>query len=139
MFFQAENSKTLYIAGDTIWCDAVTQAIQDYQADIIILNTGYAQINNFAGSIIMGKDDVKRACQLTTSATVVATHMEAVNHALLTRAELRAFTEQEKLMNGYLYRKTEKSSLFENNRLNRIIALLYTRAIYQMLSFHSKI
>ena len=97
VIFQAENSKTLYIAGDTIWCDAVTQAIQDYQADIIILNTGYAQINNFAGSIIMGKDDVKRACQLTTSATVVATHMEAVNHALLTRAELRAFTEQEKI------------------------------------------
>ncbi|KES11961.1 protein of unknown function (DUF1883) [Snodgrassella alvi SCGC AB-598-O02] len=45
----------------------------------------------------MGKDDVKQACQLTTGATVVATHMEAVNHALLTRAELRAFTEQEKI------------------------------------------
>ncbi len=58
------------------------------------MNTGHAKVNGFSGSIIMGKEDVFRAYQLVPKATIVNIHMEAVNHAVLSRKELRAFIEE---------------------------------------------
>jgi hypothetical protein len=51
----------------------------------VFLNTGYAQVNGFDGSIIMGKDDVARAYRFSPKASIVGVHMESVNHAMLTR------------------------------------------------------
>lgn len=91
VIFQGKGIKTLYIAGDTIWCDETTRVIGNYKPEIIILNTGYARLKNFDKSIIMGKDDVKHAYQTATNAIIIATHMDAVNHAMLTRKELHEF------------------------------------------------
>jgi hypothetical protein len=38
----------------------------------------------------MGADDVVKVCQAAPQATVIAVHMEAVNHCVLTRDGLRA-------------------------------------------------
>lgn len=43
--FQQPGYKTLYEVGDTIWRDDVETALTRYQPDVIILNTGYAQLN----------------------------------------------------------------------------------------------
>lgn len=67
------------------------RAITRYKPDVIILNTGYARIPGLDGSIIMGKEDLYRAAQLAPKAHVVGIHMEAVNHAMQTRAELREY------------------------------------------------
>ena len=91
VIFQGKGIKTLYIAGDTIWCDETTRVISNYKPEIIILNTGYARLKNFDGSIIMGKDDVKHAYQTASNAIIIATHMDAVNHAMLTRKELHEY------------------------------------------------
>ena len=91
VIFQGKDIKTLYIAGDTIWCDETTRVIGNYKPEIIILNTGYARLKNFDKSIIMGKDDVKHAYQTATNAIIIATHMDAVNHAMLTRKELHEY------------------------------------------------
>ena len=91
VIFQGKGIKTLYIAGDTIWCDETTRVIGNYKPEIIILNTGYARLKNFDKSIIMGKDDVKHAYQTATNAIIIATHMDAVNHAMLTRKELHEY------------------------------------------------
>ena len=93
--FHAKGFKTLYIAGDTIWCDETTRVISNYKPEIIILNTGYARLKNFNGSIIMGKDDVKHAYQTASNAIIIATHMDAVNHAMLTRKKLREYIAKE--------------------------------------------
>ena len=93
--FHAKGFKTLYIAGDTIWCDETTRVISNYKPEIIILNTGYARLKNFDGSIIMGKDDVKHAYQTASNAIIIATHMDAVNHAMLTRKKLREYITKE--------------------------------------------
>lgn len=93
--FHAKGFKTLYIAGDTIWCDETTRVISNYKPEIIILNTGYARLKNFNGSIIMGKDDVKHAYQTASNAIIIATHMDAVNHAMLTRKKLREYITKE--------------------------------------------
>ena len=95
VIFQGKGIKTLYIAGDTIWCDETTRVIGNYKPEIIILNTGYARLKNFDKSIIMGKDDVKHAYQTATNAIIIATHMDAVNHAMLTRKKLREYITKE--------------------------------------------
>ncbi|OTQ27488.1 hypothetical protein B6D03_11355 [Gilliamella apicola] len=97
VIFQGKGIKTLYIAGDTIWCDETTRVIGNYKPEIIILNTGYARLKNFDKSIIMGKDDVKHAYQTATNAIIIATHMDAVNHAMLTRKELHEYITKDGL------------------------------------------
>lgn len=92
--FRADGHETVYVAGDTIWRSEVEQAIQKYQPEVIILNTGRALINGFDDSIIMGKDDTLRAIQTNPKAKVVAVHMDAINHMSLTRQQLAAYTQE---------------------------------------------
>ncbi len=95
--FQRPNHPTAYVASDTIWNKNVEDALTRYQPDVVFLNTGYAQVNGFDGSIIMGKDDVARAYRFSPKASIVGIHMESVNHAMLTRKELRTFIDEQKL------------------------------------------
>lgn len=83
------GSPTVYIAGDTIWCPEVADAIRQHAPQVIVLNAGEARFLD-GGPIIMGLDDVVNVCKAAPQATVVAVHMEAVNHCLLTREGLRA-------------------------------------------------
>lgn len=92
--FAAPDHKTLYLAGDTIWRDEVDQALEQYDPQIIVLNAGYAVLNDYDGSIIMGKEDVLRATEAAPSATIVATHMDAINHMAQTRKELREYVQE---------------------------------------------
>jgi len=78
---------TLYIAGDTIWCTEVNDALRKYEPAIIVLNTGAAQFLE-GGPITMPANDVITTCQAAPRAQVVAVHLEAINHCLLTRADL---------------------------------------------------
>ena len=50
----------------------------------------------------MGKEDVKRAYDAAPFATVIASHLESVNHAALTRAELNAFVAKHNLADRVL-------------------------------------
>ncbi len=95
--FMHPNHATAYVAGDTIWNKNVEDALTRYNPDVVFLNTGYAQVNGFDGSIIMGKDDVLRAYNYSPKAKIVGIHMESVNHAVLTRKELRSFIDEKKL------------------------------------------
>lgn len=79
---------TIYITGDTIWCPEVADAIRLHTPDVIVVNAGEAQFLE-GGPIIMGVADVVQVCQAAPKARVVAVHMEAVNHCLLTREGLR--------------------------------------------------
>ena len=93
--FQAPGHKTLYLAGDTIWRDEVDQALSEYGPEVIVLNAGYARLDGYEGAIIMGKDDVLRASQAVPDATVVAVHLDAVNHMGLSREELRRYVQEQ--------------------------------------------
>lgn len=89
--FQRPGYKTLYVAGDTVWNRHVEQALSKYQPDVIVLNTGYARILGYEGSIIMGKEDLHRAYQAAPRATVIGSHMESVNHGMQSRQDLREY------------------------------------------------
>jgi len=80
---------TLYVAGDTVWCPEVAAAIESHKPDIIIVNAGAAQFLE-GGVITMDVDDVVEVCRAAPRARVIAVHMEAINHCVLTRRALRA-------------------------------------------------
>lgn len=95
--FEAPGHKTLYLVGDTIWRDEVDQALAQYDPQIIVINAGYATMNDFEGAIIMGKEDVLRASQAAPNAKIVATHMDAINHMYQTREELRKYVQEKSI------------------------------------------
>lgn len=95
--FQRPGHKTTYVAGDTVWNRQVEDAIKKYQPDVIILNTGYARVLGFDGSIIMGKEDLYRAYQIAPRAKIVGSHMESVNHAMQTRKDMRDFIAEKRM------------------------------------------
>lgn len=84
---------TVYIAGDTIWCPEVAEAIRTHTPDVIVLNAGEAQFLE-GGPIIMGLSDVLQVVQAAPRATIVAVHLEAVNHCMLSREGLRTGLQQ---------------------------------------------
>jgi len=92
--FQAPGAKTVYVVGDTVWRTDIDQALEKFKPDVIILNAGDARMIGYAGSIIMGKDDVLHAYQLMPNATIIATHMDAINHMTLSRKELKEHVKQ---------------------------------------------
>lgn len=88
--FSHPTEKTLYIAGDTVWYQGVEQNLKQYKPDVMVLNSGDARVLPNE-SIIMGKEDVYEAYKAAPLTTIIASHMEAVNHATLSRNDLRAF------------------------------------------------
>ena len=78
---------TLYIAGDTIWYDQVADTIKQHNPQVIVVNAGAAQFLH-GDPITMTAGDVIRVCRAAPNAQVIAVHMEAINHCLLTRSEL---------------------------------------------------
>lgn len=89
--FVFEGDETVYVAGDTVWYDAVSETLDRYDPDLVVLNGGAARFTE-GRPITMGIDDVV-AVRDATDAVVAVVHMEAINHCLLTRAELRAATD----------------------------------------------
>lgn len=95
--FQAPGAKTVYIVGDTIWNATVDGTLARFKPDVVILNTGDARMKGYTGAIIMGKDDVLHAWQAMPNATIIATHMDAINHMTLSRKELRDHVKEHKI------------------------------------------
>ena len=77
----------LYLAGDTVWYEGVAETIERHRPRVAVVNAGGAEFLE-GGLIVMGIDDVREVAARVP--TVVAVHMEALNHCYLTRAELRA-------------------------------------------------
>jgi len=84
---RAPAEPTLYIAGDTVWCDQVEAAIELHRPDVAVVNASGARFLE-GDPIVMTTADVAEVA--TRVPTVVAVHLEAINHCLETRAEVRA-------------------------------------------------
>lgn len=95
------DEPTLYIAGDTVWNEYVAAALAQFQPEVIVLNSGDAQAIGL-GSIIMNKEDVAQVYRAAPQATVIASHMEAVNHAVLSRTELRNYLAEQNMLDRVL-------------------------------------
>lgn len=90
--FRHPSEKTLYLVGDSIWVNGVEENMRKYLPDVLIMNTGWAHVLGY-GAIIFGKEDILKAHFVLPEAKIVATHMEAVNHCLVTRQELMEYAQ----------------------------------------------
>lgn len=88
--FRAAGEKVFYAAGDTLWYDGVRRAIEKYKPEVIALNAANAQMYD-GTPILMGVEGVKEVAQAAPDAILIATHMDAVNHARVSREDLRKF------------------------------------------------
>lgn len=109
--FTHPREKTLYIAGDTVWYQGVEQNLKQYKPDVMVLNSGDAKVLPNE-SIIMGKEDVYEAYKAAPLATIIASHMGAVNHASLSREDLRAFIVDHRMNSRVLVPEDGESYTF---------------------------
>lgn len=91
--FRSPNEKTLYVCGDTIWCDDVADTIKKYHPDVIITNNCAAMLVK-NGRLIMDDNDLAKVCAAAPDAVVIASHMDNVPHATLTRKTLAKKLEE---------------------------------------------
>lgn len=84
----APGEPTVYIAGDTIWCDAVAETIREHRPEVIIVNAGGARFLQ-GDPIVMTAEDVARVHAAAPDAMIIVVHLEAINHCLETRAHYR--------------------------------------------------
>jgi len=85
---RASGEPVLYIAGDTLWCEEVEEAIEVHSPEVIVVNAGAAQFTS-GGPITMTADDVIKVSNANPNGVVIAVHMEAINHCLLGREDLK--------------------------------------------------
>lgn len=80
-----------------LWHDYVDDALERYKPEIIVMNTGYAMINGFSGSLIMGTDDILKMYNTMPDAKIIAVHMDAVNHTTISSSQVRKFVKDKAL------------------------------------------
>ena len=86
--FEAPNESTVYLAGDTIWCDEVASAIATHKPDVIVLNASGARFLE-GDPIVMTAEDIAEVHAAIPSALLIVVHLEAINHCLETRSHYR--------------------------------------------------
>jgi hypothetical protein len=77
----------LYVAGDTIWGPAVEEALERHRPRVAVVNGSGARFLE-GDPIVMTTEDVRQVAARVP--TVVVAHLEAINHCLETRADVRA-------------------------------------------------
>ncbi|HYW25303.1 MAG TPA: hypothetical protein VE953_14135, partial [Terriglobales bacterium] len=77
----------VYVAGDTVWCDEVAAAIEKHRPRAAVVNAGGARFVDSDPFVMTAADVLEVSARVPV---VVAVHMEAINHCVLTRPELRA-------------------------------------------------
>ncbi|WGE56559.1 MBL fold metallo-hydrolase [Actinobacillus equuli] len=94
---EAKGEKTTYVVGDTIWNQSVDNAIADFKPEVIVMNTGRAEMLEPKDAIIMGKEDVAKMRKVAPKAAIITVHMDAVNHATVSTKDMREFVKAKDL------------------------------------------
>lgn len=84
----AEREPPLYIAGDTVFCPAVQNVLDLHHPAIVVVNAGGARFDR-GEPVTMTAADVAKTQRAAPFARIVACHLEAINHCIETREQLR--------------------------------------------------
>lgn len=98
-YFIQYQEESVYIAGDTIWCEEVKNAIDQYDPKRIVLNGGAARFIT-GDPIVMDINDMITVCNYAPEAKIYVVHLETVNHSSESREEIRLAIEHHRLSSG---------------------------------------
>jgi len=84
---EAEGEPGIYWAGDTVLYPPVTETIEATSPDIIVTHSCGARWDG--DLIVMDAGQTIAVCELSPRSTVIAVHMEALDHATVSRDDLR--------------------------------------------------
>lgn len=84
---EAPGEPTLYWAGDSILYPPLLEAVAATAPDVIVTHSCGALWDGTL--IVMDAEQTLALCEAAPEATVIATHMEALDHATVSRAALR--------------------------------------------------
>lgn len=87
-FVLTKNNKRIYIAGDSIWCEEVKRALDQFKPTYTIVNAGGAQFNT-GDPITMTDSDVIEVANAHPKGKLAAVHMDTINHCIITRTILK--------------------------------------------------
>jgi len=99
IIFASEHEELLYLVGDTIWYEGVEDTLDTYQPDIAILNAGGNQTamdsdDPEKGRLLMNEKDLYEVHKAAPEMTLIASHMEAVNHWMTSRDDLKDIADE---------------------------------------------
>jgi L-ascorbate metabolism protein UlaG (beta-lactamase superfamily) len=86
--FRVPNEPVFYWAGDTILCDEVRDVIKAERPDVIVVHACGA-IWDGIEPLVMDAEMTLETLRISEPAMVVATHLDAVDHATVSRRELK--------------------------------------------------
>ncbi len=89
---EAPDEPRVYWCGDTVLYPPVLDTISAFQPDVIVTHSCGALWDG--DLIVMDAGQAIGVCRAAPGATVIATHMEALDHATVDRAALRAAADE---------------------------------------------
>ncbi len=96
--FRASSEPTLYWAGDTILYEAVTNILLDEKPQVVVTHSCGARWKG-SDPIVMDAEQTLAVCMAVPDSTIVATHMEALDHATISREDLQTAAEAANVSN----------------------------------------
>ncbi|MEO8771929.1 MAG: MBL fold metallo-hydrolase [Ferruginibacter sp.] len=100
-FVFSTGKKNIYVAGDTIWCRDVEDALNKYKPNVIVVNAGAAKFLS-GDPITMTPQDIIKVYEKSPKAKLIAVHMDAVNHCFVKRTDLQKAIFETKLLGKLL-------------------------------------
>lgn len=91
--FETAGEPLLYWCGDTILCNAVSRTVTDMNPEVIVTHSCGAVWGDHV-KIVMDSEQTAALCKLAPSSVIVATHMDSVDHATVSRASLREYAQK---------------------------------------------
>lgn len=96
VFSSPKEQHRFYLVGDSVYSQEVVDAMTKFEPDIVAVNAAGAQYP-LAHLLIMNQYDVQALMRHFPMVEVIATHVEGVSHASVTRPMLREFAQQHNL------------------------------------------
>jgi L-ascorbate metabolism protein UlaG (beta-lactamase superfamily) len=86
-FVLRDAQSSLYLAGDTIWCPEVAEAMAVHKPEWTVLNAGAAQFTK-GDPITMTDKDIREVARSDQQTRMIIVHLETVNHCRQDRNQL---------------------------------------------------
>ena len=86
--FSAKDEPLLYWAGDTILCPPVEAVLIGEQPAVVVVH-GCGALWGGKGPLVMDAEMVFETARIAAGATVIVTHLDAVDHATVSRSDIR--------------------------------------------------